>query len=77
MHPYRRATVGRGDASALKLAIAAYDKKMDTADRGWNQNAMDAALLGLASDAANYVVKRASTPPAQGYRFPGEILMSL
>lgn len=70
VHPYRRATVGRGDLAALKLAIAAYDKRMDTADRGWNQNAMDAALLGLASDAAKFVVRRASTPPAQGYRFP-------
>ena len=31
---------------------------------------MDAALLGLASDAANYGAKRAATAPAQGYRFP-------
>ena len=70
VHPYRRATMGRGDAAALKLAIAAYDKKMSKTDAGWNQNAMDAALLGLASDAANYVVRRSSTPPAKGYRFP-------
>lgn len=70
VHPYRRATTGRGDAAALKLAIAAYNKKMSKTDNGWNQNAMDAALLGLASDAANYVIRRASTPPAQGYRFP-------
>ena len=70
VHPYRRATIGRGDSAALKLAIAAYDKRFDKVDRGWNQNAMDAALLGLASDAASDVVSRASTPPAQGYRFP-------
>lgn len=70
VHPYRRATIGRGDSAALKLAVAAYAKRFDKADRGWNQNAMDAALLGLASDAAHYVVTRASTPPAQGYRFP-------
>ena len=70
VHPYRRATVGRGNAAALKLAVTAYTNKLHTADVGWNQNAMDAALLGLASDAAKYVVKRATTAPAQGYRFP-------
>jgi hypothetical protein len=70
VHPYRRATVGRGDAAALKLATAAYGKRFDKIDKGWNQNAMDAALLGLAGDAAKYILARASTPPAQGYRFP-------
>eukprot|EP01043_Picozoa_sp_COSAG02_P119921 COSAG02_NODE_56628_length_284_cov_1.383784_1_plen_55_part_01 len=45
VHPYRRATVGRGDAAALKLATAAYGKRFDKIDKGWNQNAMDAALL--------------------------------
>ena len=70
VHPYRQATIGRGDAAALKLANAAFDKKLDKSDSGWNQNAMDAALLGRSGDAANFVVARASTAPALGYRFP-------
>ncbi len=31
---------------------------------------MDAALLGLASQAQAYVTARANTGPAPGYRFP-------
>merc|ERR1712166_777494 len=32
---------------------------------------MTAALLGNATMAAKYVIARAQTPPADGYRFPG------
>jgi hypothetical protein len=31
---------------------------------------MDAALLGLGPEARAFVVARARTPPAPGYRFP-------
>lgn len=71
VHPYRQATVARGDASALLLAKAAFVKPVSgLRDVGWNQVAMDAALLGEAGAAAGYVTARAKTPPAQGYRFP-------
>ena len=40
------ATVARGDAAALAAANAAFDLQVFRGDSGWNQNAMDAALLG-------------------------------
>ena len=71
MHPYRQATAARGDAAALLLAKAAFVKPVAGLwDVGWNQVAMDAALLGEAGAAAGYVAARAKTPPARGYRFP-------
>ena len=56
VHPYRRATVARGDAAALAKARAAFARpSASTVDQGWNQNAMDAALIGNASAAAKLV----------------------
>lgn len=70
VHPYRLATVARGDAESLKMAQAAFDVMLFPSDDGWNQNAMDAALLGSAAKAKNYVLKRAAAGSAPGYRFP-------
>ena len=70
VHPYRMATVARGDAGATAAANAAFKLQVFKGDSGWNQNAMDAALLGNALAASGYVLARATTPPAKGYRFP-------
>lgn len=70
LHPYRVASVARGDAVALSLARVAFQDRTNRGDSGWNQVAMDAALIGNASEAAGYVLARAATPPAKGYRFP-------
>ena len=70
VHPYRQATRARGDADALAKGLDAFKNKVFAEDVGWNQVAMDASLLGLAAEAAAYVVARARTMPAQGYRFP-------
>ena len=70
VHPYRLATVAREDNASLAKAKAAFNSIQFKSDIGWNQNAMDAALLGDAAAARVYVVNRAQTPPAAGYRFP-------
>jgi hypothetical protein len=69
VHPYRLATVGRGDADALSKAKAAYTVRKSRSDVGWNQNVMDAALMGDVTEAATLLTARAMTPPALGYRF--------
>lgn len=83
MHPYRQATVARASSSKrqngsepakLELAKAKLAFNTDTltrSDSGWNQNVMTAALLGNTATAAKYLVARARTPLAGGYRFPG------
>ena len=68
VHPYRVYGIGR--PTNLTLALNAWKHKPFPSDVGWNQNAMDAAMLGLADDAAKMVLARAKTPPAKGYRFP-------
>ena len=75
VHPYRQATIARamrGDGNEWAKANLAFNADPLTRyDAGWNQNAMTAALLGNATMAATYVVGRALTPLADGYRFPG------
>jgi len=72
VHPYRLYTVGKLglNSSQIQPALVAFKNKRFTSDEGWNQNAMDAALLGLASQAQTYVHNRAAMAPAEGYRFP-------
>ena len=70
VHPYRRATVARGDSAAFAAGRLAWARRRFPKDVGWNQCAMDAALLGNASAAVPLVIARARTPPAKGYRFP-------
>jgi len=71
VHPYRLYTSARlgANSTALQPALVAFKNKRFTSDEGWNQNAMDAALLGLASQAQTYVHNRAAMAPADGYRF--------
>ena len=66
------ATVARGDKDALAAATRAFNSPhlVSRNDAGWNQMAMNAALLGNATNAAAYVLARAKTEPAAGYRFP-------
>lgn len=73
VHPYRLLTAaraGNGSAPALAPAARAFAARRNTGDVGWNQNAMDAALLGMAAAARGFVEARAHTAPATGYRFP-------
>jgi len=72
VHPYRLFTVGRQVASGVDLgqAVLAFQHERFGSDEGWNQNAMDAALLGLGPKAQQLVEARAATQPAPGYRFP-------
>eukprot|EP00759_Apiculatamorpha_spiralis_P000714 PhF_6_TR1028/c0_g1_i1/m.2085 len=67
VHPYRYATYGKGNLTTL--AINAFNHKRFTEDDGWCQNAMDAALLGLAPQAKQYVMARANVGADSGYRF--------
>lgn len=71
-HPYRLFTAAKsGDAD---LAVLRTGNTLNNVrfpeDDGCNQNAMDAALLGIAKKAQAYVTARAATAPAPGYRFP-------
>ena len=45
----------------IMKARGAYAARRFRGDVGWNQNAMDAALLGLAQDASQDVIARATT----------------
>ena len=67
MHPYRVVTYGKAN---LSLALNSFAHMRFTADEGWNQNAMDAALLGLTAQAQGYVLARAAMAPDPAYRFP-------
>ena len=75
VHPYRQATIARaqrGDGIEWAKANRAFNADPQTkSDEGWNQNVMNAALLGNTSVAAKFLVARARMPLADGYRFPG------
>jgi alpha-L-fucosidase 2 len=76
VHPYRQATIARanrsGDGSEWEKANRAFNADpLTKSDQGWNQNVMTAALLGNTTIAAKYLIARARTPLAGGYRFPG------
>jgi len=72
VHPYRLYTVGRQAWANVNLApaVQAFQHVRFGSDEGWNQNAMDAALLGLGPKAMQLVEARAAMKPAPGYRFP-------
>eukprot|EP01046_Picozoa_sp_COSAG06_P075416 COSAG06_NODE_23547_length_688_cov_1.359932_1_plen_99_part_10 len=45
---------------------------LSTGNSGWDQDVMDAALLGLpGSESAGMIAERAAYPPALGYRWVG------
>jgi len=66
LHPYRVVTPANKE-----LALNAYNVRRFKCNQGWCQDLMNSALLGLTSDTMSQVVERATTGPAQGYRFPG------
>ena len=82
IHPHRVFTRGRAVASgaaadALDLAIRTFNSTavpggFSYSNSGWSYAINAAALLGgaLTNTAAQMLVERATTPPAQGYRFP-------
>lgn len=64
--PYRLYTTGKPGCS---LAFDAYNRRAHKSSGGWQQSAIQAALLGLADDAKKFVVFNASRRAA-GHRFP-------
>ena len=67
--PYRLHTVLAG-AQAREIGLNTWQVRRHPEDNGWQQNAIQAALLGSAREAAAMVVGRAQRTAA-GYRFPG------
>ena len=67
--PYRLYT-GMLDAKELEPALNAWRVRRHPEDKGWQQNCIQAALLGLAAEAKAMVEARARST-AGGYRFPG------
>ncbi|MBI5092072.1 MAG: hypothetical protein HZB26_06455 [Candidatus Hydrogenedentes bacterium] len=64
--PYRLYGVGKPD---LELARRTFEKRMVKGAKGWQQDDTQAALLGLAAQARDYVAKRFATKD-EGSRFP-------
>lgn len=56
--PYFRHTLSQGD---LALAIRTYEAREIKGNPGWSQDAIQAALLGLADDACTMIAERFST----------------
>ena len=77
VHPFRHYSLGRSMLSnidispALQCATNSSRRtcSFSTANGGWTQGILNAALLGLTERAKNMIVERAQTPPAIGYRF--------
>ncbi|EER13294.1 hypothetical protein Pmar_PMAR015892 [Perkinsus marinus ATCC 50983] len=67
VHPYRIITA---KSRYIQVGRITFKERRFTSDVGWEQNVMDAALLGLAKTAQSLVVARAELGPAKGYRFP-------
>ena len=67
--PYRTYTAMTG-GKELELALNAWKVRRHPEDRGWQQNVIQAPLLGLAKEAQAMVAARAAKT-AVGYRFPG------
>jgi hypothetical protein len=67
--PYRMFTVMAGK-EPLDQALNAWRVRLHPEDIGWQQNCIQAALLGLADEAKTMVAARAAATAA-GYRFPG------
>eukprot|EP01046_Picozoa_sp_COSAG06_P055662 COSAG06_NODE_10301_length_1707_cov_2.454596_1_plen_242_part_00 len=58
--PFRQYAVGKPD---LDIGVATYAHRPHPCTHNWCQDVADAAVLGLASDAATQVVGRATAPP--------------
>jgi hypothetical protein len=66
--PYRLYTVA-ADSDALAIAKSAWQRRRHPQGGGWQQNAIQAAMLGLADSTRRYVVQSASTHN-RAFRFP-------
>ena len=66
--PY--ALYGLGLSSDIAVAINNYHERPFPCNDGWCQDVVDAALLGLTSDAAKLILDRAKYAPADGWKFP-------
>jgi alpha-L-fucosidase 2 len=67
--PYRTYTAMTG-GKELELGLNAWKVRRHPEDKGWQQNVIQAPLLGLAKESQSMVVGRAAHT-AGGYRFPG------
>jgi hypothetical protein len=67
--PYRSHTVAQG-GEALATSIHTWNNRRNRANNGWQQQPIQAALLGLTEEAKALVTQRVASPAA-GYRFPG------
>jgi hypothetical protein len=67
--PYRSYTVAQGE-DAVKIGINTWNSRRNKANIGWQQQPIQAALLGLSAEAKALTVQRARNSAA-GYRFPG------
>jgi alpha-L-fucosidase 2 len=67
--PYRAYTKMTG-GEELQIGINTWNSRRNRANIGWQQQPIQAALLGLAAEAKALVVQRARSK-AGGYRFPG------
>ena len=65
--PFRLYGVGRPD---LDLARATYNLRGNRLNRGWCQDSIQAACLGLGDEAGRLVAARAAQPLESNYRFP-------
>ena len=66
--PYRLYTLAAG-SNPLDIAKATWLRRRHPENGGWQQNSIQAALLGLADEARNYVLDSVSRQ-ADGFRFP-------
>lgn len=64
--PFRIYGVGKGD---LQLGLDTFNARAERACQGWQQNSLQAALLGLAGEAKGMLVSNARTKHAES-RFP-------
>jgi len=67
--PYRVFT-DMSSPDSLKIAVNTWQKRQHPEDYGWQQNCIQAALLGLGEEAGKMMEQRALRT-AKGYRFPG------
>jgi len=74
IHPHRQFTKGKEVASGFNITIGVNTvaaSGFTRSNEGWNYGLNAAALIGEAATAAELVLARAATEPAEGYRFPG------
>ena len=67
-HPFRLYGVGK---PGLALAQQTYSERHSPCNDGWCQDIIQAAMLNLTNDAANYLAQRATAATAKGFRFKG------